>query len=108
MIIIVLLMGILASVASFFLKKSTAKGLGIKYFVLNPWFYSGGVLYVLVALLNVYLLKRLPYSTVVPLGSLTYIWTMLLAHRFLGESFSRQKAVGILFIIAGVGLMATA
>lgn len=106
MIIIVLLMGMLASLASFFLKKSTVKGLNIKNFILNPWFYSGSVLYVFVALLNVYLLKRLPYSLVVPLGSLTYAWTMVIAHRFLGESFTRQKAMGILLILAGVALMA--
>lgn len=106
MIIIVLSMGMFASVASFFLKKSTVKGLSIEHFILNPWFYSGGVLYVLVALLNFYLLKRLPYSTVVPLGSLTYIWTLVISHYLLGESLTKQKVAGILLILAGVGFMA--
>lgn len=108
MIIAVLLMGALASVASFFLKKSTVKGFGIKHFILDPWFYLGGILYVLAALLNVYLLKRLPYSSVVPLGSLTYIWTLVIANRFLRESITMQKVLGILLVLVGVALMAVA
>lgn len=102
-----LLMGFFASVASFFLKKTTAGGLGIGKLLRNPYLYLGGGLYVLSALLNLYLLKRLPYSIVVPLGALTYIWTMGIACRFLGEKVTRQKVIGILLIIIGVVLVAT-
>ena len=105
--ITLLLMGFFASVASFFLKKSTSGGLSIKGLILNPYFYLGGGLYVLSALLNLYLLKQLPYSIVVPLGALTYIWTMGIACRFLGEKVTRQKVIGILLIIIGVVLVAT-
>lgn len=58
------------------------------------------------ALLNLYLLKQLPYSIVVPLGSLTYIWTLGISYRFLGESVTRQKLLGIALILIGVSLMA--
>lgn len=104
--ITLLLMGFLASVASFFLKKSTSGGLSIKGLILNPYFYLGGGLYVLSALLNLYLLKQLPYSIVVPLGSLTYIWTLGISYRFLGERVTRQKLLGIALILIGVSLMA--
>ena len=101
--ITLLLMGFFASVASFFLKKSTSGGLSIKGLILNPYFYLGGGLYVLSALLNLYLLKQLPYSIVVPL---TYIWTLGISYRFLGESVTRQKLLGIALILIGVSLMA--
>lgn len=99
-------MGFLASCASFILKKSTSDGLSIKSLILNPYFYLGGGLYVLSALLDLYLLKQLPYSIVVPLGSLTYIWTLGISYRFLGERVTRQKLLGIVLILIGVSLMA--
>lgn len=105
-IIAILLMGPAASVASLFLKKSTAEGISVKRLMLSPYFYLGGILYVISAVLNLYLLKRMPYSVVVPLGSLTYIWTLWIAHRFLGESVTKQKIAGIILILGGVSLMA--
>ncbi|MCI9667885.1 MAG: EamA family transporter [Angelakisella sp.] len=59
------------------------------------------------ALLNLYLLKRLPYSVVIPLGSLTYIWTLIIARKYLGEAISKQKLMGILSILIGVILLTT-
>lgn len=100
------LMGFFASLASFFLKKSTAGGLSIKGLMVSPYFYLGGGLYVLSALLNLYLLKQLPYSVVVPLGALTYIWTLIIAYKFLGESVTKQKIAGVCLIIIGVVLVA--
>lgn len=106
-VIALFLMGIFASVASLFLKKSTSSGLNIRSFLINPYLYLGGGLYVLSALLNLYLLKRLPYSVVIPLGSLTYIWTLIIAHKYLGEAISKQKLMGILSILIGVILLTT-
>lgn len=106
LIIALLFMGLSASAASFFLKKSTAGGLSIGKLLISPYFYLGGTLYVLSALLNLYLLKRLPYSIVVPLGAMTYIWTMIIAHRFLGEPVTKQKILGVVLILVGVTLMA--
>ena len=76
-------------------------------FLINPYLYLGGGLYVLSALLNLYLLKRLPYSVVIPLGSLTYIWTLIIARKYLGEAISKQKLMGILSILIGVILLTT-
>lgn len=105
MIIMLLLMGLSASAASFFLKKSTNEGLSTKKLILNPCFYWGGGLYVFSTLLSLYLLKQLPYSIVIPLGSLTYVWTLIIAHYFLEEAVTKQKILGILFILVGVGLL---
>lgn len=105
-IVALLLMGFFASVASFFLKKSTAGGLSIKKLMLSPYFYLGGGLYVFSALLNLYLLRQLPYSVVVPLGALTYIWTLVIAHKFLDETITKQKITGVMLILAGVALVA--
>lgn len=106
LLLILLMMGILAAAGSFFLKKSTAGGLKVGKLLCSPYFYLGGVLYVFSALLNLYLLKQLPYSLVVPMGSLTYIWTLIIAHRFLGETITKQKIAGIVLIFIGVGLIA--
>jgi len=101
-----LLMGFLASVASFFLKKSTVNGLSIRKLLFSPYLYLGGFLYVFAALLNIYLLKVLPYSVVVPLGALTYVWTLLISYRFLGETVGKYKVMGIVAILLGVYLVA--
>jgi len=106
LVIALLLMGLFASAASSFLKKSTAGGLSIGKLLINPYFFLGGVLYILSALLNLYLLKKLPYSIVVPLGALTYIWTLIIAYRFLGEAVTKQKILGIVLILLGVFCMA--
>jgi len=104
-VVMLLLMGLSASAASFLLKKSTANGLQISRMLRMPYLYLGGGLYVVSSLMNLYLLRRLPYSLVIPLGSLTYVWTLILSHRFLGESVSKRKVWGILLILAGVCLL---
>lgn len=105
-IVALLLMGPAASIASLFLKKSIAGGLNPRNLIKSLYFYLGGILYVLSALLNLYLLKHLPYSIVVPLGSLTYIWTLGISYKFLDEKITKQKIWGIVLILIGVFLMA--
>jgi len=105
-VLALLFMGLSASIASFFLKKSTVGGLSIKKLLRSLFFYLGGFLYVFAALLNIYLLKLLPYSIVVPLGALTYVWTLLISHRFLGEKINKYKVIGIVTILLGVTLLA--
>jgi len=94
-------MTLVASFASFFLKKSTGGGT-IVSIIFNKYLYVGGFLYVLAALFNIWILKRLPYSVVVPLGSICYIWTMLIAGFFLKEKIGPGKILGVLLILSGV------
>lgn len=63
-------------------------------------------MYVIAAGENIILLKMLPYAMVLPLGSLTYIWTMFLSNRLLGEKITKKKILGMCIIIIGVVLVA--
>jgi drug/metabolite transporter (DMT)-like permease len=93
-------MTIIASIASLFLKKASECD-NILLSMKNVNLYIGGGLYVIAALLNVYILRYLEYSVVMPMGSLTYIWTMILSYRFLKEDISRKEIIGVLLIIIG-------
>ncbi|TEB16165.1 4-amino-4-deoxy-L-arabinose-phosphoundecaprenol flippase subunit ArnE [Pelotomaculum sp. FP] len=95
-----LLMTILGAFGGFYLKKAT--GLSSIWLILrSPWFYLGGILYFSSALINIYVLKYLLYSTVLPLTSITYIWSFILSYKFLSEKITRYKWTGIIFIILG-------
>lgn len=95
--IILAIMTLIGSVASFFLKKaSTSKN--IILLIKNKNIYFGGILYVTSAVLNIYLLKYLDYSVVLPLTSITYIWTLLISSKFLNETISLRKILGIVLI----------
>jgi len=99
--ILILFMTITSSLASFFIKKSTVNKTIISI-ITSKFLYIGGFLYLLVSFLNIWILKLLPYSVVVPIGSITYIWTMFIAGIFLKEKIGIGKIIGVLLIIAGV------
>lgn len=61
----------------------------------------GGLLYFISALINIYVLKFLDYSVVLPLTSVTYVWTMLMSRCFFGECVNVKKTVGIALILIG-------
>jgi drug/metabolite transporter (DMT)-like permease len=65
-------------------------------------FYLGGFLYALSSIMTIWLLQRIPYSVVLPMGGICYVWTLLISHKFLGEKINRYKVLGVVFIIAGV------
>jgi drug/metabolite transporter (DMT)-like permease len=71
-------MTLVASFASFFLKKSTNGG-SILSIISNKYLYIGGFL-----------------------GSICYIWTMLIAGIFLKEKIGLGKIIGVLLILSGV------
>ncbi len=94
-----------ASFASFFLKRSSSTDQKVKI-LLSPFFYLGGVLYVISSGINIYLLKRLPYAVVLPLGSLTYVWTIFVSNRLLHEKITKRKILAMCVIFTGVLLLA--
>jgi len=94
-------MTLAASFASFFLKKST-NGRTVLSIIKNKYLYIGGFLYVIAALFNIWLLQRMSYFIVVPLGSICYIWTLIIAGIFLKEKIGIGKIVGIFLILSGV------
>lgn len=93
-------MTFMGSVASLFLKRASSAD-GIRSLILNINLYIGGFLYLASAVLNIWLLRFMDYSVVLPLTSLTYIWTMVLSHMILQEKISRRKIVGVCLIFLG-------
>ncbi len=102
--IILVIMTLLGSIASLFLKKASDRGNLIRM-LKNKNIYIGGLLYLASALLNVIMLKYLDYSVVLPLTSLTYLWTILLAYIFLKERITSSKIVGICAVLLGAFLI---
>lgn len=57
------------------------------------------------ALLNIYVLKFLPYTVVLPMTSLTYIWTMIISFYLLKEKITFKKILGVTLILIGAFLI---
>ncbi len=57
------------------------------------------------ALLNIYVLKFLPYTVVLPMTSLTYIWTMIISFYLLKEKITFKKILGVMLILIGAFLI---
>ena len=98
--IVLLVMTMFGSVASLFLKKASGSN-GLIDMLKNINLYIGGFLYVSSAVLNIWLLKILDYSVILPLTSLTYIWTMVLSYFILKEKITVKKVLGICLILIG-------
>ncbi len=101
----VLLMTLAGSLGAFFFKKSTADLSNVFSLLRIPSFYLGGFLYCLGALLNVFLLRYMDYTIVYPIGSIAYIWSLIISNRFLGEKITGKKIVGVSLICVGVVLL---
>ena len=93
-------MTMLGAVASLFLKKASGSNSLIDM-LKNINLYIGGFLYVSSAVLNIWLLKILDYSVILPLTSLTYIWTMIISYFILKEKITVKKVLGICLILIG-------
>ena len=98
--LVLLIMTMIGSVASLFLKKASGSN-GLIEMLRNVNLYIGGFLYVTSAVLNIWLLKILDYSVILPLSSLTYIWTMVLSYFILKEKITLKKMVGVCLILIG-------
>ena len=98
--IVLLIMTMFGSVASLFLKKASGSNALIDM-LKNINLYIGGFLYVSSAVLNIWLLKILDYSVILPLTSLTYIWTMILSYFILKEKITVKKIAGVCLILVG-------
>jgi drug/metabolite transporter (DMT)-like permease len=103
--VLLLIMTIMGAFAGLFLKKASSSN-GLKSLILNSNLYFGGVLYFFSALVNIYVLKFLEYSVVLPLTSITYIWTMIISYFILNERITLRKIIGIGFILFGATMLA--
>lgn len=99
-----LVMTMLGAIASLFLKRASAAD-GILSMLKGRSLYVGGMLYFVSALLNIWILKKLDYSVVLPLTSLTYVWTTLLSYGMLKEVVTKKKLSGLGLIVLGAILV---
>lgn len=89
----------------YFFKKAATTSSSIIKIIFNPFLYIGGVFYVIGAILNIIVLKKLSYTVVLPLTSITYVWTIIISYFMLKEKISLKKILGIVFIISGAVLL---
>lgn len=80
---------------------------GVIKLLTNPWLYAGGIFYTGSTVLNIWVLKSQPYTIVLPLTALTYVWTMFLAKFCLGETITVLKIIGLCLIGAGAWCLVT-
>ena len=104
--ILLLIMTMLGSSASFFLKRASVGTDGLLALIKNKHLYIGGGLYLASAVLNVIVLRQLDYSVVLPLTSITYIWTMIFSFFLLKEKITKEKLIGVTLIGIGALLIA--
>ncbi len=98
--VLILCMTLMGAAASVFLKKASGSE-GILQMLANRNLYIGGFLYAAAAGVNILVLRYLDYSVVLPLTSVTYIWTMALSYLILKEKITGKKVLGVLCIVAG-------
>ena len=103
--ILLIIMTMMGAVAALFLKKAS-EFQNLKQLIFNKNIYIGGILYFLSALLNIYILRFLYYSIVLPLTSITYIWTMILSYFVFHEKITMKKIIGLGCVFGGVVLIA--
>ena len=96
----VLVMTAMGSIASIHLKMASGETTIIQT-IRNKHLYYGGILYVVAAVINVLVLRYLPYSVVLPLTSLTYIWTLLFSKIALREKINTKRIIGVVLIMIG-------
>ncbi|GHU66513.1 permease [Clostridia bacterium] len=97
----------LGAFASYFFKGASGalNGLNVTILLRQKAFWIGGFLYLIAACNNIFLLQHFLYSILLPMSSITYIWTMVIARRLLGEKITFRKIIGICAIVLGAVLI---
>lgn len=103
--LLIALMTCMGSVASIFFKRASGAG-GIAAMIKDVDLWIGGGLYVISAVINIFVLRMLPYSVVLPLTALTYVWTMVFSRLLLHETLTVRKLAGVACVFAGAVFVA--
>ncbi|MFV0343527.1 MAG: EamA family transporter [Anaerocolumna sp.] len=98
--LIILIMTIIGACASYCLKKASSSK-QFKNIITMPALYLGVILYLIAACLNIFVLRYMEYSIVLPLTSITYVWTFILSYFYLHEKMTLKKGLGIVFVVLG-------
>lgn len=104
LIVAIFIMTISGTFGALFFKKAMTKIQDHRFLSIlwESQLYLGGAFYLLGALLNILLLRHIPYSILYPMTSLTYIWTMTVSYFVLDEKINREKIIAVVLIIFGV------
>lgn len=100
----ILAMTVLGALASWMLKLASGAD-GLAALVRDWHFWLGGLGYGLAAVMNIWVLRHLDLSVVLPVTSITYVWTLVIARVFLGEHLGVGKIAGVAAIVLGVVLI---
>jgi drug/metabolite transporter (DMT)-like permease len=103
--LLLVMMTLIGAWAALSFKKS-AGSKNIEALLRDKNVYTGGILYLATAVVNIYLLKHLDYSMVLPFTALTYLWTMLFARNFLQETLTYKKIGGFVLVLVGAIIVA--
>lgn len=100
-ILLCLIFTLFGAFGGFCFKKAASGSETILKIIFNPYLYIGGALYVAGAILNIIVLKELKYVVVLPITSITYIWTIIISYFVLKEKITLRKILGICMIVFG-------
>ena len=102
----IILMTMLGSLGAACFKKATfSSDKRILSLLKNKWIYLGVGLYVSGALFNILALRFFDYSIVLPLSSITYLWTIFFSYHLFHETVNRYKIFAVCCIVGGVILL---
>lgn len=104
-ILAVLVMTLCGALGALFFKRAAQKSRGFLALLAVPQLYIGGCFYAVGAGLNIVLLHVWEYSVVYPMTAITYVWTMVLSNRILGERLTRNKLLGVFLVLCGVVIL---
>lgn len=102
--IALLLAAILGAVGQVLLKLGAS---GREEFIsfLNPWVFSGLIVYGLGTILWIYALSRASLTLIYPFTALTFVLVCTLGVFVLGETITAKTSGGILLVLAGLLLI---
>lgn len=102
-IVVVLIAAVLGAFGQLSFKLSSDKlSLKIIELIRNYYLIIGLVLYAIATVIFIVSLKAGELSVLYPLISTNYIWTVLLAKKFLNEDINVYKWSGVILIVLGV------
>jgi drug/metabolite transporter (DMT)-like permease len=109
-ILITIIICFFGAIAALIFKKSSSKIKisTIKETIISTWkskILIGIIIYGITAIFSIYLLSKLDVTLFYPLTSITYIFSFILAKKYLNEEITKFKILGIILIILGVILV---
>lgn len=106
--LLIVCMTLLSAFGGYFLKKASDITTNFWKLLINKYFWLGGMMYVVSTVFMIWLLQMVEYSVAVPLGSMTYVWSIFIAKYMLNEKITKRRVAGLCMIVFGVVLIATA